>query len=179
MSLNFSKREKIIFYFLISVLAGYVMYVALYDLFWVKLCDVKKKIEVAQQRLSEESKMVRRLSSGIQGQKAELDLFRQTESNGSVRSKMLEALQQLSTQDDVRIADMKPGALREEDSYKEFPVSVKLEGEFVQIMKFFFDAESSTYGFRIREFRFSRSYSTRSRLQCQVVLSRVFLNTAS
>lgn len=175
MNFSFSKRERVIFYFLISIFAAYTVYVFAYESFWVELQKVKGEIELAQQKLSAQSVLLKRFSSRAGNQKNILEKYYQKESDGSIRSKMLADLQKISSQENVRIADMKPAAIRSEGARREFPVSMMLEGGFVDMMRFFYYAESEPYGFRIQEFRFSRSFSAKSSLRCQVVLSRIFL----
>jgi Tfp pilus assembly protein PilO len=179
MKFHFSKREQIIFLVTISFLVGYVFYMVIYQPFWEEIAGLRRNIAAAQQDLSKQKVLFRELASRSRIQDPILEGYRQKESDGSVRSKMMAALQEISSQQKVRIADMKPSVVRGEKSYKEFPVSMTLEGEFVDIMRFLYEAESGKYGFHIQEFRFARSYSAKTDLQCQVVLSRIFLREES
>ena len=157
-------------------MSAYTVYAVVYRSFWGNLKEIQGRIESAEHKFYRQVVLLESLSSKVGLRQLSLESYRQKESDGGIRSKMLAALQELSSQENVRIADMKPAAIRMEESYKEFPVSMMLEGEFVNIMKFFYYAESEKYGFRIKEFRFSQSRSAKAVLRCKVVLSRIFLN---
>ena len=175
MGLTFSKREKNIFYGLMLILLGYAVYAVFYQFFWINLSSFKSRISAAEQRLSAERRQRQALSGELKRRASLLEDFRQKESDGSVRTRMLSALQKLSAREGVRISDMKPVNDRVEGSYKEFPVSITLEGGLTDVMRFLFFTESREFGFRIKEFRFSKAYSEGAVLQCQVVLLRTFL----
>ncbi len=175
MSLRFSGREKNIMLFLICLLVGYGMYVGVYEVFWVKLNDTRQQINMAQQQLSQKNVLVEQLSAWLKRHGAVLEQFRQIDSDGNVRSKILATLQGLAAREQVRIADIKPRAVKARKSSKEFSVGMMLEGDFVAIMKFLYHVESDALGFRIKEFRFSQSYAGKSDLRCQVVVSKIFL----
>lgn len=179
MRFHFSKREWGIFFFLLAILAGYAGYEGIYRTFWMGLRDLHGKIAMEERVLSQRQAMLRDLQVRSRSHKALLDAYRQKESDGAARSKMMEDLQEIASRRNVRITDMKPALVRSEESYKEFPVDMVLEGAFVDIMHFLFEAESKDYGFRIGEFRLSYVYSMKSDLRCQLIMSRIFLNAGS
>lgn len=175
MKLSFSKRERFIFYTLILIFSIYGCYVFGYEFFWQDIQQARRDLMAAQQKFSAKSLLLNRLTSQLEKREGALVQYYQSGSDDSVRSKILVDLQQLSSQDNVQIADMKPLPMKVEEGYKEFPVSMILEGELIDIMRYLYAAESQENSFLIKEFRFSRSFSRASQLRCQVVLSRVFL----
>jgi len=174
MAFIFSKREQWIIWVLGILAAGYVIYTAVDHLFWQRMTLLRRQAQEARQQLAVQTRRQELLSARLAGQGDLLERFRQTESDGSVRARMQADLQELSSREQVRIADIKPVTEKNEGFYKEFPVSVTLEGAFVDIMRFLYFAQTPRFDFRIREFRFSRAYSEGAALQCQVVLVKMF-----
>lgn len=175
MGFIFSKREQQIVWILGILAAAYLIYTAVDQLFWTRMTLLRRQVTEAQHHLMLQMRRQEALSARLEGQADLLERFRQTESDGSVRARMQAALQELSSREQVRIADIKPVTEKTEGFYKEFPVSVTLEGAFVDIMRFLYFAQTPRFNFRIREFRFSKAYSEGAALQCQVVLVQTFL----
>ena len=174
MRFHFSKREKIIFtvtFIVVVVAVG----AGVFQAFGMRWQNLQEKIKRAEHELRLNCALLDERMARVADQQTLFDLYRQRDSDEFVRGNMLSSLQKLSSEQAVRISDMKPSSARTEKFYREFPVTVVLEGEFSNIMKFFYYAETREYGFEIREFRFSRSYAVGSELRCQAVLSRIFL----
>jgi Tfp pilus assembly protein PilO len=176
MKFHFSQRERVITYAAVFVLAGYMLYSAGYHMFWLKWQGLQNRKTAAQRVLEQKKLMLKRHALNEPDRQQRLEAYRQNESDEQVRSKMLRHLQDLSSKNSVRIVDMKPVQVRKNHVSQEFPVSMTVEGGFVDMMKFFYDIEAREQGFQIQEFRFSQTQAARSALRCQAVVARIFLS---
>ncbi|MEW5895345.1 MAG: type 4a pilus biogenesis protein PilO [Candidatus Omnitrophota bacterium] len=174
---RFSEREKKIFVLATGILILFGA-IKVFEALTGRWQDLQQKIQAAEKEVSVKMLVLGEKRQRVSTQRAVLDSFRQNDPDEMIRSNMLSSLQKLSSENNVRITDMKPSVIKSDKFYKEFPVNVILEGSFTDIMRFFYYAESAEFQFEIREFRFSQSYGMPGGLRCQAILSRLFLPLA-
>ncbi|HSV43726.1 MAG TPA: type 4a pilus biogenesis protein PilO, partial [Candidatus Bathyarchaeia archaeon] len=166
MKFGFQKSERRIFLMLVGLVFAYAVF-SVGEYAWRSQQELDARIVQARAALrSAQGILLRSQKKGAVDENTAA-LYQQRDSDEAVRSQMMQFLQGLASEGAIRMVDVKPQPVRDQGFYKEFPMALTLEGSFVDIMRFFYQAENSSPKFRVQEFRFTQSRSAKSPLLCQ------------
>jgi len=167
----FSKRERMILFFLIGLLAVYGGYLYGYVPVLARLDNLDRKIRVARRRLAKNRQVIARVKESGQEVEKVLKRYWQRQPDEEVMAGMLSAIEQEARDIGILVADLKPRKGKKLDLYNHFSVSLAVEGDMTDVLQFVYRLQAQPHGFDIDDIRISRKSSRAQALRGQMILS--------
>lgn len=176
-----TRREQNTFVICLLFLFGYISYQGALKPLGNRLAVLDKKIEAEQKKFDKDLRILRKANL-LQDQYNEYaKRFKQDKSNEQMMSGILSEIERVAEGlKDLRISDLKPKIVQNQDIYNEFSVSLTIESNFVTIMEFLHILQIQPHFFRVDEVRFDNtSYRESKTIKTQLILSKVTLPAPS
>ncbi|HPB67635.1 MAG TPA: type 4a pilus biogenesis protein PilO [Candidatus Omnitrophota bacterium] len=175
MHVQLSPREKKILSLSLAVLAVYLVKTLVVAPVQTRSEGLDRQIRNAEQKLLSASRTIRKSQVVQRRYEALLEDYRQTQSDEEVMSGILTEIEATAAGNSLSISDLKPNRPKMINYYKEFSVSLVLEGDFTQVMEFVFKLQKEPYSYFVDEADISKHSPRTSGLRCRFVLSKVLI----
>ncbi len=175
MHAQLSPREKKIFFLSLAVLAVYLVRTLVVVPVQTRSEWLDRQIRNAEQKLLSASRTIHKSRVVQRRYEALLEDYRQTQSDEEVMSGILTEIEATAAGNSLSISDLKPNRPKMINYYKEFSVSLVLEGDFTQVMEFVFKLQKDPYSYFVDEADISKHSPRTSGLRCRFVLSKVLI----
>ena len=175
MHFQFSSREKKILGACLAVLTIYVVKTLVVEPVQIRSERLDRQIRNAEQKLLSASRTIHKSDVVQRRYEALLEDYRQNQSDEEVMSGILTEIESTAAGNSLSISDLKPNKPKLINYYKEFSVSLVLEGEFTPVMEFIFKLQKDPYHYFVNEAEISKHSPRTSTLRCRFVLSKVLI----
>ena len=172
---TFTGREKAIFAAMVLICLVFGLYRGVFVPLRERGESIKVKITKTEKALVRQRKAVRMAKVMDSRFEDVLKDFRQNASDEQVMSGILSEVQQVAGDLEMRIADMKPRRVRSTDNFNQFSVSMALDGNLADIMRFIYQLENPPHLFYVEEMSLAKVSPRASELRCQMILSRMMI----
>lgn len=155
-----SKRERIILYATIGVLIFFLGFNFLIAPLVTKVANLNKEIKLAREKLKEYRWLLSQRDY-IQGAYAKSSsVFKASGEKENPLVSALSSLENLATQADIRIIDIRPQASRGSTPYRQMLIDLRTEGAMEGYLSFFYNLENSLSLLRIKKFQLTAKPNT-------------------
>ncbi|MDP8265240.1 MAG: type 4a pilus biogenesis protein PilO [Candidatus Aceula lacicola] len=175
---NLSKRESQIFTLCILVSLIYIGVQFVYkpiklqeDFFQQEINATKKKIKKSMNILKKEKSVKETYDQYLEN-------FGQKLSDQQEMNRIFSEIEVAAKKADIKIIDMKPRRIKEEDFFKNFSFTIQTQGTMSLITKFLYFLEQKPYYFQIEEVRLEKRSTRSEDIRCEIVASRILLDPA-
>ncbi|HOY09727.1 MAG TPA: type 4a pilus biogenesis protein PilO [Candidatus Omnitrophota bacterium] len=175
MHFQFSAREKKVLIVSLALLSVYLVKTWVVEPVQTRAEWLDRQIRNTEQKLLTASRTIRKSQVVQRRYKVLLDNYRQNRSNEEVMSGILTEIEAIAAGNSLSISDLKPNKPKIINYYKEFSVSLVLEGDFTQVMEFIFKLQKEPYDYFVDEAEISKHSPRTSGLRCRFVLSKVLI----
>ncbi len=175
MTTHFSRRERNVFIVCLGVIGVYVLNNFVYTPIKERSEWLDKQIQNSQKEWLSASRTIHKSKAVQQKYRQWLDSYRQKQSDGEVMSSVLTEIESTAASNNLNIADLKPNKPKGLNHYKEFSVSLVLEGDFIKVMEFIFILQKSPYDYFVDEADISRKSQRTNELRCRFRLTKVLI----
>lgn len=172
---QFSNREKNIFSVLLAVCCAYGVYAGVYQTLIVKRVDIESDIARARKQLVEQSRVIRRAEQMTAGFPVDMEAFRQRETNEAVMSGILAEIGGAANGMNIRVTEIKPIDTKKEDFYNKFSVSLTVDGELKDVLRFIHDLQGNAHNFSVTQLSLERAFQMSKQMLAKVVVTRVLV----
>ena len=171
-----SKREGQIFILCILVLLIYIGFQFVYKPIRSQENFFEKKINVTKKKIKKSMNILKEEESTKVAYEQYLEVFGQKLSDQQEMNRIFSEIETAAKKADIKIIDMKPRRIREENFFKKFSLTVQTQGTMDLITKFLYFLEQKPYHFQIEGVRLEKR-STRSQdIRCEIVANRILLD---
>ncbi len=173
--LKLQTREKQIFFIFGSLILFFLLQRGFLTPFLEKSKDVTQKLESQKRRLQKNLNTIKRNKHVTQQYNEIVDTFGQKGSDEKEMSAIIADVEAITKRMNLRFSEMKPQKVAEEEFFKVFSISLKLEGRIEQLTHFLYLLQNTPYFFRVDELRLDKKSQRNSLLNIHLVLSRVLI----
>jgi Tfp pilus assembly protein PilO len=170
-----SGRERNIFFILVAVCCIYGVYAGVYQTLVVKRGEVESDIARARKQWTEQSRVIRRAKAMTAGFSGDMESFRQTGTNEAVMSGILAEIGAAANGMSIRVTEIKPIETKKEDFYNRFSVSLTVEGELKDVLRFIHALQGDSHYFTVSQLSLERAYQGASQMAVRLVVNRVLV----
>jgi len=165
-----------------SIMAVTIALAVFYGGFQFVYKPLKKQEAILEQGISEELKTLKKDFLTVEKEKhlhkfyeKLLTPFEEKRSDEEEVSELLSRMQVLAAETNLRIIEMKPQRPRKTEFCKFLPLSLSLEGSYVDIIRFLYTVQADTYRLGVEELVIEAKPAQPSILSCRVDLSRLLI----
>lgn len=176
MSRTLSQREQ--FILIVCVLAALVCagFYGLYKPFNEKTQILDKQIQGQKRQLNKNLATIQRSEELTRQYKALLSNFKQTRSDEEVMSAILNEIEQVANELQLKITDLKPKLVKPMGGYNQFSVTLTIDSDFKDIINFLYVLQSEPHLFGVIEIRFDKnSQRSTSAVKTTMILDRILI----
>lgn len=174
-TLQFSGREKNIFFLFLVVCGIYGVYAGIYRPAVVKGQEIESDIDQASTRLAEQAKVIRRARAMAARFDGDLQSVRQKTSNEEEMSLILSEIEAAAGGLKVRVTEMKPQGTQKEDFYNKFSVSLTVDGNLTDILQFIHTLQGSSHRLTVSQFSLERAFQNTKEMLSKLVVNRILI----
>ena len=174
-ALQFSGREKNIFFLFLVVCGIYGVYAGIYRPAVFKGREIESDIAEAQMMLAEQAKVIRRARAMGARFDGDLQAMRQTVSNEEVMSLILSEIEAAAGALKVRVTEMKPQGTQKEDFYNKFSVSLTVDGDLKDILQFIHALQGESHHLIVSQFSLERAFQNTKEMLAKLVVNRILI----
>lgn len=176
MARRLTRREQKIMVICFTLVLVYGGYNGIYKPFMEKAAQLDADIIRQQSRLSKETRSLRQsgeMQSAYENFRAQ---FKQDKTNEQVMSAILSEIEEVASELDLRISDLKPKRVQNENFYNRFSVSLTIDSDFPKVMEFLYYLQKDPHLFDVEEVRFDKGSRRRSsEIKTSLVLGRILV----
>ena len=172
---HLSSREKSILVFCTLTVLIFIGYKGVAQPLHRQSEILNEKIHSSEQKLKKQFNVLERGKIVDKEYEQYAAVFRQTASDGQIMSSILSEVESVARENGMRIADMKPKKVKRIDFYNNFSVSIAMNGQLVDIVKFLYILQNTPHLFNIEELVIEKSSPRSSTLDCRLVLNRILI----
>ena len=170
-----SKREGGILAVCLTLIVIYGGYNLFYKPLIENFSDSDDKIKVAEKRLHNNLKIIRKEKSVNEEYEKYALNFKQKASDEQAMTSILSEIESMANQVSLRISDMQPKRVRKIDFYNNFSVTLTVEGEMPVIIKFLYTLQNPPHLFKVDEIYLEKSAVKSGEVKCRLILSKVLI----
>ena len=174
-ALQFSVREKNIFFLFLVVCGIYGVYAGIYRLSMAKGQEIESDIAQTRTRLVEQAKVIRRARAMAARFDGDLQSMRQTTSNEEAMSLILSEIEAAAGGLKVRVTEMKPQGTQKEDFYNKFSVSLTVDGDLTDILQFIHALQGPSHHLIVTQFSLERAFQNTKEMLAKLVVNRILI----
>ena len=170
---HLSRREKIIFYITISIIAINLGYSFIFRPLLEKYKQLNQEalakrimLEKAQRLISQKDIIEReynKLSSS----------FKLTGSAEEQMAKVLSQIESTATKESITISNMRPQPIQDKKFYKRFVVELKCEADINRLFKFFYELENPASLLKIESLKLNPKAAQSSIFEASILISKL------
>jgi len=176
LSRHLTKREKVILAVCVAAVVGYPGYVGFIVPMQNKSKLLDGRIKKQEKKLRESLRVLRKADVAKSDFDVYNEKFKQNGTNEAVMSSIISEIEAVAANIELGISDMKPKRVKKEENFNIFSVSLTLDSEFVDVVKFLYILQKDPHYFDVEEIRFDRgSRRRKSSLKASLVLSKVLI----
>lgn len=175
MTRNLSQREKSIFGFCLFAVFVYLFYQFVVlplrheEVFWRnQIVSMKRQLAKDVRVLQEEDEIHYQYS-------AYLKSLQQKGTEMQEMASILSEIESVAKKLDLRIEDMKPRRIRQEETYNHFPVSIRIRTTVDFVVRFLYALQTPPHAFYVQELRLEKPSIRQSDLVCEIIVSRILI----
>ncbi len=140
---HFSRRERIIFWLCIMIIASAVFYSLILERVITSWSDLKLKIAKSEKQLYKNYRLIRK-EKDISGEYEKyISYMKGKGDNEEKSSSILMEIETLARKNNVAATDIKPLGVKDIDFYKKYIFEVSAEGDIKSLTKFIYDMQAS------------------------------------
>lgn len=177
MSRSITQREKIIFIFCLLTVSVYGVYHFAIKRFheeeqiWqVKRLGLERQIARKTSMLEDEEIVNERYQGYISS-------LEQEGTENQQMSLILSEIESIAAKVNLKIGDMKPQRVRSQDFYNYFSVNIRVQGEMNLLARFLYTLQATPHLFHVDELRLEKRSVRSSEVECNLVVSRLRVNS--
>lgn len=170
-----SSREKAIFVICVSTIFIFIGYNGIVKPLRAKAEQVADRIKVNEQKLKKQLKTISQQAIVDREYDQYTSHFQQMGSEQQVMSSILVEIDTAARENQLRIADIKPKRVKKVDFFNNFSVSLSMEGQLTDIVKFLYLLQNSPHLYNVDELMIEKNSPRSTVLNCRLVLSRVLI----
>jgi len=171
-----TKREQKIFVVCVAVLCVYVGFSIFFEPLMAKLTAVDEEIRIYEGRLNKNIRTVEK-AKGSQRQYDEyLSRFKQSKTDEQVMTSILSEIERVSGKFGLPISELKPKRVMRDEHFNKFSVSLMINGELIDILRFLHTLQDRPHFFNLEEARFDTvTRRTSTTIKTHLVLSKILI----
>lgn len=171
-----TKREKYILVFCLVMIVGLGAYNFIFKPFSEAIENVGKKIESQQKKLRSNQRIIQKAKAVKRDYENYVAGYKQSKSNEQAMSALLSEIEEAANQLQLRIADLKPQKVKENDFYNQFSVSLTIDSDFGSVLQFLYTLQNKPHLLNVEEIQFEKgSQRNSSSVKTNLVLSRILI----
>ena len=141
-----------------------------------KIVFTETRIDKARMKLRKYKRTIRNARKVSTDYNYYRDTFKQTGKDEQVMSSILSEIEEVARKLDLRISDLKPKRVKKEDLYNRFSVSLTINSEFPDIIKFLYTLQRQPHLFNVEELRFDKQTRRRAAtIKTRLVLGKILI----
>ncbi|MFH0771650.1 MAG: type 4a pilus biogenesis protein PilO [Candidatus Omnitrophota bacterium] len=172
---SLSKREKTLFYIILTLIIVWIATVFIVKPFVDKWMKIEEKMYLTSLRV-EKNRKILSFKERIQ---SEYDNFasavKMQGSEEEEMAKFLTEIESLAQVSSVHISDIKPRPVKKTVFYDEYIIEVEVEGDIAQISKFIYDIQNSPRLLKIDKFSLGTKGAASALLKCDILVGRILI----
>ena len=173
--LHFSPREKSIFWAFLLVCAVYGLYGGLYRPAMERSGQIEIEIAQTQKKISEQARLIRQARDLTAKFPGDWSSYSQIVSNEQAMAAVLSEIENTVNHLNVQIAEMKPQGVVKDKLFNKFSVSLKVNGDLRDILRFIHGLQGQSNNLMVSEFYMEKSSQNENAIMARLVISRVFI----
>ncbi len=172
-----SKRESQIFVLCVLMALIFVGFQFIYRPIRSQENLVDQRINVTKKKIKKNIIILKDEKSVNVVYEEYLKVFGQKLSDQQQTNQVFSQIEAAAKKAEIKIINMKPQRIREEDLFRKFSVSVQAQGTMQLIMKFIYLLEQEPYHFQIEEIRFEKRSIRSEDIRCEIIASRILIDS--
>ncbi len=169
-----SRRQRALVAAAVMLALLYGLSYAVHRLFWIPWRDLKMNERSAGKILSDRQDAFQRQALVQAVRASMMNMYRQTETDEHVQSDLLRLAQDVLASEHVRMVEIKPVPVRQNQNVKDIALSMTWEGKLVDVMRALYELEINHNGIQIQEFRFSHTGTEQTDVRCCLRAARIY-----
>ena len=129
-------REKQLFIVTIICCLAYLSFNLILKPLKAKIASQQKDIAALQKQLKKNLKVIKKAEMLNETYNIYINTFKQTKSNEQVMSSILSEIGTVAGEKNLQIAELKPKTVSKNDTYNQFPVSLAMNCELNDLIRF-------------------------------------------
>lgn len=139
------------------------------------LTSVEDKVKSGEKRLKSYLKILKKEKAVDEEYNIYSALFRQSAPDDQQMTSVLSEIEAVANEVNMRLADIKPRRVKRAEFYNNFSVSLTIEGEPADIIRFLYALQNNPHFFKADEVYFERSSVRTTQLRCRLILSKALI----
>jgi hypothetical protein len=172
---HLSKRDKLKFY-----AAGIFVLIALFDR--LMIAPISAKLQSLDKQIAEKKAGIK-VDLRILGEKERIELesakyksfFTREGTAEEEMSALMKEVETLANKSTVYLLDMKPGAVKDSATFKQYTVTLNCEGELKRLIEFMYAIETSRKLLKTDKLQISLKSRESDTLKCNLSISKIIL----
>lgn len=176
MSRQLSQREQKILIITIGLAVIYLTNTGIIKPLKERIGKIDSQITIEQSRIHKNLRIVNKAKAQDRLYREYENRYKQEKSNEEIMSAMLSDIEQAASDLNLRITDMKPKKVKNEDVYQLFSLSLKIDSHLKDIIRFLYLIQSDPYVFEVETIRFDKGSRKKSKsLKANLILSKIYI----
>lgn len=169
---KFSKREQGLVAVTVAITVVTLSYVFIVEPIIEAYGGIDRKIKTYTVKLQKGRGLLMREETIIEQYKKYADLIRPALSDEEEIAAMLKVIEEIASQNQMQITNIRPQPVREGEFYKEFIFELSAEANMRQLGKFIYDIQGSGNILRVKRLILTSSVSTKKVLKASMEISK-------
>ena len=142
--------------------------------------SLRQEVAVQQKRLDKDLKIIRKAEALEETYAFFVQKFRQPGTGEETVSSILSEIEEVAGKLGLHVADLKPKKVNHNEYDNQFSVSLMIESEFVDIVRFLYTLQQQPYMFDVEEVEFEKSpRKNETMITTRLVLGKTFIPSQS
>ena len=171
-----TKREKKIFLACLIVIISYGCYMGLWKPLKDKIDSLDQKIQTQHRRLLKDLRVIQDAQNIETSYNTFHNNFKQEKTNEQIMSSILSEIEEVAGQLALRISDLKPMRVKNEEFFNRFSVSLTIDSDLPGIVHFLYLLQTQPHLFDVESVRFDKGPERKvASIKTHLTLSKIFI----
>ena len=170
-----SKRERYILYLCIAIVLGCLLYGFVLEPLALKWIKLNQKILSQKIRLEKNYRIIANKDIIKKEYQRYANYVKTVDSDEEVIAALLQEIENLARNCNVRINDIKPKEVKDLRFYKRFTIEIESEGQIEQLSKFIYQLQKSSQLLRVQRLHLGARGTQKSLLKSHMLITKISL----
>lgn len=175
--IQLTSRERGIFVVLVLLCGIYAAYIFAYRPLVIERQRIEENLRLSRKKFNDQMKVIRKEQRMPVELREAIAAMHQSNAPEEVMSGILSEIETASRGLKVRITEMKPQGIIKEDVISKFPVSLAVDGNFVELMAFVHLLQAPEHDLKVTQFHLEKGFSDPKTLIAKIVVVRMLIRS--
>ena len=172
---SFSAREQKIFIVLLLVCGIFGVYTFVYRPAVIKGEEIDSEISRTRQKLSDQQAVIEKEQQMALVLQDELETVRQKRTNDEEMSSILSDIEAMGSGMNIKVTEIKPQEVKKQDFLNRFSVSLTVDGNLMDMMRFIHALQDPAKHVQIRQLSLERAFVDSKEMLARMVVERTLI----